>query len=185
MKKFQFSLMTIAAGLFLTFNSCENGDISTSPEEQMNRPTELLSKPSNVSSKMGASKVSGFGSIHLAVDDKRQFSFHANRKSDGIVYGNGLLVREAIDLEIKFDINCLIVNGNMATLGGLITQWDDYPEAIGWHCWFMVIDNGEGKNANPDQISFWYYWPPDPWEDCFEYPSIDLYDIDGGNVQVK
>jgi len=36
---------------------------------------------------------------------------------------------------------------------GTITSWSDNPDGVGWGFWFKVIDNGEGANADPDEMT--------------------------------
>jgi hypothetical protein len=115
-------------------------------------------------------------------DQTRHFSFHANTMPNNSVQGSGVLTYTANGLKIHFDINCLSVTGNTATMSGVITK-DDEAERVGWQIRFKVQDNGEGANANPDMMSLMQLSPALPA--CNVPFGITLNPIEGGNIQVK
>ncbi len=130
-------------------------------------------------------------------------SFHAREKQDGSVSGSFEAKSRGQDVELHARLDCLVVNGNEATLGGVFTQVRKGPGwpmefgdvCVGDRIWFKVRrDNGEGSGSDPDQ--FTDVW----WEACglvtetvcgpypiVEFPNLipDLVDIERGNVQVK
>lgn len=114
---------------------------------------------------------------------KRHFSMHAGLMPDGSVRGNGVLHFIGGERDIKFDITCMHIEGNRATLSGVIT-YSSVPEYEGTYCYFSVQDNGEGKNEVPDQISLLYVSLPFP-VNCAYIFSYELYEIESGNIQVK
>ena len=116
---------------------------------------------------------------------KRHFTLHASIMPDGSVKGNGELHWIGGERDIKFDITCMYVKGNTATLSGIIT-YSSVPEYEGTYCYVRVVDNGEGENDLPDQISALYVDLRYP-VNCAAVPSylFLLYEIEGGNIQVK
>ncbi|MGW8320667.1 MAG: hypothetical protein ACWGSD_03855 [Thermodesulfobacteriota bacterium] len=101
--------------------------------------------------------------------------------------------------QARIELDCLVVSGNEAILGGVITRLVvgpdlPFPVCEGDRVWFKVRDNGEGAGASPDEFTDW--WPdlcgtftstvcaPHPWE---EYPLFvpDFIPIYAGNIQVK
>jgi len=66
-------------------------------------------------------------------------------KFDGTVGGNAVSTTATVD--------CLIVAGNQAFMGGLITDSTD-PLLIGSRQYLSVEDNGQGKNSPPDRYTF-------------------------------
>ena len=126
----------------------------------------------------------GQGSLTVGADQQRRFAFHANTMANGSVQGSGELTYTGGVLKIKFDINCLSVSGNTATMSGTLTSVEGTTAfQTGWNCWFKVVDNGEGFNASPDQMTLLYGSPT--LGDCSNAYNLTLNPIDGGNIQVK
>jgi len=123
----------------------------------------------------------GQGTLDLG-DNFRHFSFHANTMPDGSVQGSGVLTYTGGERKIMFDIDCLIVSGNIATMGGIITKADPNPEFVGTRCRFRVQDNGEGSNASEDRMSGMNVGLP-PNAPCAN--ANVLNPIISGNIQVK
>lgn len=126
----------------------------------------------------------GQGSLTRPGDLQRRFSFHANTMPDASVKGSGVLTITANNAQIKFDIDCMTISGNTATMSGKVTSVSGATGfQVGWNCWFKVVDNGEGSNANPDQITLLFGGPgalP-----CTTPFSVALNTVEGGNIQVK
>jgi len=82
-------------------------------------------------------------------------------------------------------IDCLSVDGNQAWVGGLITQdtFSGDGSFIGFRVAARVVDNGNGSNDPPDQISFMNA----DFENssCDEQPEYELFDVSQGQVGVK
>ena len=126
---------------------------------------------------------SGHGTLTIPGDITRQFSFHANTMPNGSVQGSGVLTYTGGQLKVMFDIDCLSVTGNTATMSGTITRNDDNPAQVGLPCRFKVVDNGEGSNSNPDLMTLLQSGPALP--NCNAPLNIALSPIEGGNIQVK
>ncbi|PKA84591.1 hypothetical protein ATE92_2789 [Ulvibacter sp. MAR_2010_11] len=176
-KKFKVSLLAVTVLSVFVLTSCQKENLVDSQTENLTTPTEAIQ------TRASGPSANGQGTITLGEETTRHFSFHAKEKNNGAVSGNGVLTYTAGQLKIHFDINCLAVDGNTATLTGVITKYADAPERVGWNCWFKVTDNGEGNNADADQMTLFLSNPE--LEDCgFDY-GLELLDIEGGNIQVK
>ena len=126
--------------------------------------------------------VSGSGMI-LLDGEHRTFAFHALRNRDGSIRGGGVLVNRTSDIRLLLEIDCMRIDGNVVTLSGTHKDSTD-PTYVGQPFWFRVVDNGEGENDPPDEITLVVTFPGGFGPDCTgEYP-IDLQPILGGNVQV-
>ena len=125
---------------------------------------------------------------------QRVFAFTATRQKNGNVVGQGVEIY--LNKVIwHFAVNCLNVVDNVATLGGVLTNYkeigSDY-DLTGSHFWLRVIDNGEGGHkASKDRMTFlWYNDPSNCTEDCVpdctgELPQAEIVTIDSGNIQVR
>jgi hypothetical protein len=128
----------------------------------------------------------GQGSLTRPGELQRRFAFHANTMPNGDVKGSGVLTITGGEAQIKFDINCLSINGSTAIMAGKVTSVSGNTAfQVGWDCWFKVVDNGEGSNAAPDQITLLSGNPGGL--DCTiqVIGNNPLNDIEGGNIQVK
>jgi hypothetical protein len=137
--------------------------------------------------------VAGHGTILLQDTEgrtvRRQFSFSARFKSDGSVQGSAILHNPSFDpkYDAQFDITCLQIVGNRASLGGAIRKTsdpvfnDEFDAAF-----FTVFDNGE-PGADNDTISEVFFDNVVEPSACQfigadDFPQIP---IESGNVQVK
>jgi hypothetical protein len=77
------------------------------------------------------------------------------------------------------DVTNLIVEDNKAIIEYVITFAPDNPASVGTTRCLIIIDNGEGMNAAPDQISITY--PPG----CSSILNPTMLDLIDGNVQVR
>jgi len=125
----------------------------------------------------------GHGNLTIS-GELRTFSFHALTRRDGTVKGSVTLHNRALDIFDRYDIDCLNVVGNTATLSGIITKSTD-TDLIGSRAIFRVVDNGEGSTNARDQISLVAVLPAGSTIDCdtagLVLPTLP---IEGGNVQV-
>ena len=146
----------------------------------------MLALPAATAGQPGSANGSG------KLDPWRSFAFSAVERQDGTVTGEGQLSFAGGPYSIHFSIDCLNVSGNTATMSGRVTNVSGFPET-GSDVWFQVKDNGEGKKADPDQMT---YLPVEglddgavPTCDADDYEredeQTDLYQILTGNVQVR
>jgi hypothetical protein len=116
----------------------------------------------------------------------RTFSFSARKYSDGSVRGQAQLVNRAQDRVFHMKLDCLVASGNAAYVSGTVTH-SSIPSDVGTIWDFKVVDNGEGANASPDQLTLAYIFSPQlPCTNGFVQSFLDgaLFPIDHGNIQV-
>jgi hypothetical protein len=183
MKKFSFIIIGIAISLMLI--SCQSNSVS--PVE--GTASDLtLSKPlsGNSGSKIVA-KVTGSGHYYFAEDDWRTFSFNARAYADGTFEGNYTRTHhfQGESQHAKGIITYFEVVGNEAWIAGEDTQGSNYePEFRG--SVFHAVDNGEGANDPPDQISAQYVsiTPEEAIDWAINRITPQLNDVVAGNIQV-
>lgn len=137
----------------------------------------------------------GHGALNNTDAGKRQFSFSAQRMPDGSVKGQATLHNPAFTVDngqkyqLKLDITCMKVYGNIAVFGGLTRRTND-PNLVD-AAFFSVQDNGEPGNG-VDKISRVFFWDDDPNttgdpQACQLTGPNDfpLETIENGNIQVR
>lgn len=176
MKKFMSLILPIVLtiGFMFAVNSCSKEDLF-----------EDEGLAAGLKSAGATASASGHGMFYLSDDMKRQFSFHAKVMPDGTVKGSGVVIYTTGELVTMFDINCMVVDGNTAILGGVLTKVT-VAGIVGDGCYFVVEDNGEGKKPGtlgPDRISALFYAPGVGCADAIGNEATIL--IEGGNIQVN
>jgi hypothetical protein len=111
----------------------------------------------------------------------RTMEFTATRDASNNQRGNGHLFNHVSGVNIRFEIDCLHVSGNVATMSGTIVD----PVGGFDYMWMQVIDNGEGSKSPPDLTSGFY-----AMEDSFPCTidtgtSYSDNAVTGGNIQVR
>lgn len=110
----------------------------------------------------------------------RVFTFSAITLANGTTIGNWLVTQPGSDQRLQFAVECLVVKGNVAYVGGR-RKGSNRPS------YFQAVDNGDGPYDPPDQISLTTVssdpnrlieWCTNPW-------SLRLYDVARGNVLVR
>ncbi len=132
-----------------------------------------------------APSASGHGNLTVG-GELRTFSFTAVTQPNGRVTGEAQLKSRASGALIHAEINCLTVVGNKAYIGGVVRHSNN-PLLVGKPAVFRVIDNGEGANAPPDELSLFVTFVTPPSEDCNgpTVQSLATRPIEAGNIQVK
>ena len=174
---------TVFAALALTaLLACE---AVLEPEVSVDVSSAALAKGPVVQS------VTGSGSF-LLNGNNRTFSFTARILADGSVDGQWVRVNHTEESRFTSHgvVTCLNIIENEAWIGGLATGGfvsDPPNNEVSWR----VVDNGQGRNAPPDQISLQLLWfntqPPGiaAWY-CGATPSFPTYnDVVNGNIQVR
>jgi hypothetical protein len=128
----------------------------------------------------------GAGQFVLDNGSLRTFAFTAVEHNDGSVSGEAEVINRDLGTRRHFSIDCLSIrNGNLAVVSGIVTEAED-PSLIGHPAIFAAQDNGQGSNANPDQVSQAVYI--DQPFNCNTAPTrlalSVLVPISAGNVQV-
>ncbi|MBT8274718.1 MAG: hypothetical protein KJO39_01105 [Bacteroidia bacterium] len=180
----RFGLFAISASVMLLFSGCSQEEVQLPDNEGQNLTEETTE------TRASGPSASGQGTISLDVippvgEGFRHFSFHARVKKNGSVQGSGVLTYVGGQRNLQFDIDCLEVTGNLAVMTGVVTRDNQFPELEGRLCWFKVIDNGEGANADPDQMALFYTGTDPAVYTCTNNFEVPVYDIEGGNVQVR
>ena len=174
--------LVAASGAMILLSGCQQEEAVGSEVQNLTITTQTrASGPS----------ASGQGTLSLEntpIDGEkfRHFTFHARANNSGSVQGSGVLTYAGGVRNLGFDIDCLnVVDGNHAIMTGVITRDNQFPENVGVLCWFEVFDNGEGNNADPDQMSLFYSGTDPATYDCANDFDVPIYEIEGGNVQVS
>lgn len=136
-----------------------------------------------------ASSVSGEATLLLPYfnDREQHFSFHATKDSQGAVSGSWESKSPGQEGRTHGKITCLVfLDDKTAYMTGVVekVQGDGLAKIKeGATIWFKVKDNGEGKNAQPDEFTDYYI--SNGVISCRDYPRLPSHPIIGGNVQVK
>jgi hypothetical protein len=120
--------------------------------------------------------------------EDRNFSLVANMDVNGNVsgqwqdgFGGG-----AGSIHVAVDCLEILESGNVAIIGGVITHGTFNGEDVsGQRAVTKVVDNGQGHNSDPDQISYSYFG--DNIGTCGDYTVtvFPLFDLTCGQVKVK
>jgi hypothetical protein len=118
------------------------------------------------------------------------FSFNAIKHKDGSVTGKMIYQWREAGVNMQVDIDCLTISGNKARMAGYCTKIygqgipADYVTEGAWTS-FVVEDNGEGKDANPDNISaIVFYLGTNPPLPCSNVNAFATYLPVSGNIQI-
>lgn len=164
----------------LALVACGAGSASTdalSPVSDALRSSEVASGPS----------VSGHANvIQLPSGALRTFSFHARVMPDGSVQGEYDNHNRQQGFVNHGDIDCLrLIGSNGAVLSGTIRKSDNPANVPGSRTIFRVEDNGEGEGAAPDRVSMLANVPAGSTTDCTNFTNAVLFEVVGGNIQVR
>lgn len=136
-------------------------------------------------------KVTGSGHINTGPEGEeslRTFSFNARKYENGVVAGEYQLKNRNQDVTEHGDITCLSVSedGSRAWLGGIIERNDPLEGIEGSEITFLVEDNGQGRNADPDKLSFRTTFEPGGAAIiCRDQVSnLALNEIEKGNITI-
>ena len=108
-------------------------------------------------------------------------AFTAQVDESGEVKGQAQFQLRDLDLRIHLDVDCLVVVGNQAWIGGVVKNSSN-PALVGTRFVFTVVDNGEGQGA-VDELG-------EPagsvlQSDCLTQPALPLLPLTNGNFQVR
>lgn len=187
MKNIKFYPLAVYLLCLTVFISCSKTDtIPQSATKQMNLFSQM-EKVNGVSNKSHKNTiVTGAGTF-----GPEHFSLNALKKKDGIITGH--IVYHSVDYDLWGTIDCMVIVGNEARLGGTVTRVkyygiippDDHPYVFAWHIsdpfQITVQDNGEGNNMPPDKISGIAY----SIYDCATSWSGPITNLEHGNIQIK
>lgn len=153
----------------------------------------LVVLAASVATAVGAAGSNGIvasvtGSGHVTfTGEQRTFTFTARKYADGSVKGEAQLNNRAQDRVFHMALDCLVVNGNKAFVGGVVDH-STIPGDVGLIWDFEVVDNGESTKDPVDQISLATIFTPQlTCTDGFVQGYLDthLLSVESGNAQVR
>jgi hypothetical protein len=117
------------------------------------------------------------------------FAFNVRLYADGSADGrfNYTQVRDGVELTVTGSLDCAVIQGNQAWVGGVIED-SSRESLIGLDMWFQVQDNGEpGADETPDMSSTIGAGGPGTGEQyCADHPPVRFpFFLDAGNLQVR
>jgi hypothetical protein len=135
--------------------------------------------------------VTGSGSFVAPQGDWRTFAFTARSYADGSVAGQWERIRRqpgnASGTKSHGVVTCFTIVGNQAFIGGSTTIGLLSTPPNNENAW-RVVDNGQGANSPPDQMSLEFVGAPPGFAAnyCATTPAApSLNAIQAGNIQVK
>ena len=176
------AFLAIAGGAMILFSGCSQEEPQVPDNENLIVTNDQTRASGPSASGHGTLSFEG---IPIEGEGFRHFTFHARVKKNGDVQGSGVLTYVGGVRNLSFDIDCLNVIGNHAIMSGVTTRDNQFPENEGLLCWFEVFDNGEGNNSDPDQMSLYFQGSDPATYDCVNDFTVDIYEVEGGNVQVQ
>lgn len=135
------------------------------------------------------------GSGHIThLGEYRTFAFNVRESGDGSASGMWQIQSRHTNSTLHGKVECVSFDGNAAWFSGRLTRSSNpvYPVGSVWG--MIVVDNGEGAGASPDQVSLATgFNPPDPAAWCATplasirsiFVNIGPFDVENGNVQVS
>lgn len=144
---------------------------------------------------LSASINSGNGVVHrvsvggsdqdVTLNTDANFSLIALEKGDGSISGEWSDAFGQGEGGLHVDVNCLVVAGNQAWIGGIIRQGSTGAGGVdlsGLPALTRVADLGTSANDAPDAISFTFIGLA---VQCTAQPNLPLFAMTGGQVTVN
>jgi hypothetical protein len=124
-----------------------------------------------------------------APEGLRRMEIHARKSTDGTVSGRFYLKQEWGDRDTyEADVVCFTIVGNRAYVGGVLTSVNGVPYPDYLSLRVVMVDNGEGANAAPDQSSqaFSFQQPGQPQLFCSNASLVlPMHDLIRGNLTIR
>ena len=147
---------------------------------------------SGESNRVVASASGGYGMSGTAQGSTfviHPFTFNVRVYADGSVDGrfNYTQVRDGVELSASGSLDCAVIAGNQAWVGGVIEQ-SSRANLVGLDMWFQVQDNGEpGSDETPDMSSTLGANVPGTGDQyCSDAPVVRFpFFLETGNLQVR
>ena len=140
----------------------------------------LLLGMSTAQARPSVNKATGGGTYEKA-GFLNTIAFTAQVDESGEVKGQAQFQLRDVDLRIHLDVDCLVVVGNQAWIGGVVKNSSN-PALVGSRYVFTVVDNGEGQGA-VDELG--EPVPSGLLADCLTQPALPLLPLTNGNFQVR
>jgi hypothetical protein len=142
----------------------------------------------STTSAVGGNPHANGGGTTVEGGEKSTFVFNAVQQIDGSVVGHLTYHLRFADVTIHMQNDCLnFTSSNTAVISGTVTMVTGSTSFVpGAHGVFVVRDNGEGNNANPDLISD-VFIDPNPLStiNCQNVTTLTPYLPIDGNIDVK
>ena len=135
-----------------------------------------------------AQSINGNADI-LVPEGLRRLAIHARKSTDGTVRGK-FTIRQEWEGGNTFeaDVVCFTIVDNRAYVGGVVTAVNGVPYDDYYSFRLVMVDNGEGANAAPDQSSQAYsvQQPGQPQLFCNNAALVlPLHDLVRGNLAIR
>ena len=108
-------------------------------------------------------------------------SFGAFDHGDGNITGQATLIDDSTKTKVTIDVECLVVSGNQADVGGTVSKSNDSVLTVGSAAHFIVIDQGEGVGISDYFTSL----VPGVCSAGGGGPLPPAMESDRGNIQVR
>ena len=139
-----------------------------------------------------ASASGGYGMTGTAAGSTfviHPFTFNVRIYEDGSVEGrfNYTQVRDGVALTAAGSLDCAVIAGNQAWVGGVIEE-SSRENLVGLDMWFQVQDHGEpGAEETADMSSTLGAGSPGTGDQyCADHPPVRFpFFLDAGNLQVR
>jgi len=121
----------------------------------------------------------------VTLNTDANFSLIASQKADGSVQGEWSDQFGQGQGGVHVDVNCLVVQGNQAWIGGIIRSGSTGQGGVdlsGLAALTRVADLGKSANDAPDVISFTFIGLA---VQCTAQPNLPLFAMTGGQVTVN
>jgi hypothetical protein len=121
----------------------------------------------------------------VTLNTDANFSLIAIQKGDGSISGEWSDQFGQGQGGVQVDVNCLVVAGNQAWLGGIIRSGSTGQGGVdlsGLPALTRVVDLGTSANDAPDAISFTFIGLA---VQCTAQPNLPLFPMTGGQVTVN
>ncbi len=170
---------------FVVLAACDGGSARPAAVARSGAAPTALSQASGpvVQSATGA------GQFTSASGELRTFSFTALKYADGTVQGQYELFSRSVGLRLHGDVVCMSVVGNHVWVGGSQDQSNDpVGSPPGLENGFQAVDNGEGANDPPDELSLMFIEGAPGFAQAYCDAMADappLNPIEEGNIQVQ
>jgi hypothetical protein len=141
----KFRFFVLASGVLAIAGCADQPQLPAAPGE-----ARLSAAPG---SNGVAQSINGTADID-APEGLRRMEIHARKSTDGTVSGRFVLRQQWGDENTyEADVVCFTIVGNRAFVGGVLTKVNGVPYDDYFSFRVVMVDNGEGANAAPDQSS--------------------------------
>jgi hypothetical protein len=176
----KFRFFALAAGVLASAGCADQPQLPAAPEGVL-----LSAAPE---SNGVVQSINGNADID-APEGLRRMEINARKSADGTVSGKFYLKQEWGDKNTyEADVVCFTIVGNRAYVGGVLTAVNGVPIEDYASLRVVMVDNGEGANAAPDQSSqaFSLQQPGQPQLFCNNASLVlPMYDLVRGNLTIR